>query len=1065
MSTEAYSAPADDDTWLPITESQKGLLVVEHRVSSHRLYNELVQFDLDPHVSDDDLARALAAVVAVQPALRQVFGLRPRMHARLTAPLTAAQLRVQRVVVAPRQFGRALRTTARQLGLAAFDLEHGPAYRFATVRTSDGGALALLLCDHHIVLDGTSLEPLVRDLEAALSGDLGDADIPGKRMAREAAFVREVQAQTRSAGAASVEARSAAWVEQLRDVGALVLSPRPGRPTQTDFTGARVAWELTEEECHAFTDSCRRLDITPFAALTGLYAAVLARHSGVQRVLVGCPFMARRTVTAFDLAGFFVNTLPISIDVDWSQSVAQHLGQTTRAAVDFCRSNLDVPLSRLVAQVGPDRSSDRNPLFCAMIVMQDTAPPGAWVRGVTELGNDTAKFDLRLSATQVGERWVLSLEYDRQLISGRVADELLRSLRGAVVAASGDQSLALSDLFQDASAIASVRSDGWSSRLRAGSAVEWVDAAAASTPTAPAVQGPSATMTYAELTAATARVASALAERGAGEGSVIGIATDDLCDSITAMLGILRCGAAYLPLDVTLPQERLAYMVDKAGCTLIVGRAVLPDVPAVSIAELTSAERCTPGPGRAPSAPHDTPVYVMFTSGSTGRPKGVLMGSKPLANLTAWQIAALEMDADTRFLQYAPLSFDVSFQEIMPTLACGGTVVSREPADRRSLSDVLERIATARITHLYLPVPALRPLLELARSLDAQLPALRFICVAGEQLLVDDGIREFFLDHPQCQLVNLYGPTETHAVTSYRLRGGDVDWPAHVPIGLPYPGVAAYVVDSTGHLAPAGVPGELYLGGACPALGYINDPDLTAARFVPDRFSPDAEARMYRTGDLVVRSDNADLIFLGRVDRQVKIRGYRIELGEIESVAGQVSGVRQAAAVIRGHGADAALVLFVLGEAQSAPDIGALRSRLASALPEYMRPAHIFTLDQIPTTPSGKTDRDALVRLTEELLDRQQSGLAAPETVGYVDELEGNLAALWSAVLECEPIPRERPVFEFGAHSLNTFTVLAEIQERYGVAVPVVEFFSSPTIATLARLVRVAGLTGEEAAI
>jgi acyl-coenzyme A synthetase/AMP-(fatty) acid ligase/acyl carrier protein len=439
----------------------------------------------------------------------------------------------------------------------------------------------------------------------------------------------------------------------------------------------------------------------------------------------------------------------------------------------------------------------------------------------------------------------------------------------------------------------------------------------------------------------------------------------------------------------------------------------------------------------------------MYTSGSTGRPKGVLMGHRPLLNLAAWQISALEMTCDSRFLQYAPAGFDVSYQEIVPTLLAGGTAVAREPADRRDFPAVVRRVAETEVTHLYLPVAALRPFVQSVRAQQVHLPALRQLCVSGEQLLVDDEIRAFFTDHPHCFLVNHYGPTETNAVTTKRLAADDPPWSQHVPIGLPMPDVAAYVVDATGHLAPAGVPGELLLGGCAPAVGYVNDPARTAERFLPDRFGQ--VGTLYRTGDQVVRDEHGELIFLGRQDTQVKIRGYRVELGELEAVATGGSGVRQAIAAVRGDGADRSLLLFLLPEPGSTVDHDQVRAELARQLPAYMMPARIVAITTVPTSASGKTDRTALVALAAGLQEHPAEPAPAAE---YADELERELAEIWAGVLGVAVVERDRPVLEYGAHSLNIFTVVGLVQERYGITVQLVEFFRAPTVANLAGLVR-----------
>lgn len=1029
---------------LPMTESQKGLLVVDAGAPADSvLYNQLVRFDIDPALSDEAVSRALLTLVTIQPAMREVFAALPQMHASLTPPPVVVPM--ERVTAQPWEFEQKLAETAARIGRPTFDLARGPAYRFALVRASDRSAAAILLADHHIILDGISLGPFVRDLEAALAKPLSREELAAKREAREIAFGKELDAQTRSASPERVAARAKEWAEQLREVPPLVISPRPGRPSYTSFTGARISWTMSEPEGKALTELCRRLDVTPFVVFSGIYGLVLARHGNVGSALIGSPFMARRTIGAFDLCGFFVNTLPVTVEAEWSRTVDEHLGKVVKGAVDHCRSNVDITFNQLVAHARPERASNRNPLFSAMLAMQDTfSESRGSVLRMHELGNGNAKFDLWLGATPIDGpsnkgQWQFELEYDRELISPATADGLLSSLRSAMRGALRDSSVALAELFTDWPV---PRNDGWRTRISRESFASIIDGVALGQRDAVAIDTPYRCVKYNQLVDAAHRMADGLAAKGIGPGDVVGLVNQDLADTAIAILAILRRGAAYLPLDPTLPDERLDYMIEKAGCRYVVGR----DDTVYRLAEGSSPD----GPATESAAGTEFPVYVMYTSGSTGKPKGVEMGHGPLANLTEWQIAALHMDADTRFLQYAPLGFDVSFQEIIPTLVAGGTIVSREPADRRMFPAVLNRIAQTRVTHVYLPVAALRPLVQLANARGVVLPHLRYLCVSGEQLMVDDEVRTFFERHQHCVLVNLYGPTETHAVTSHRLsyRG---EWPSHVPIGLPYPGVEAYVVDGTGHLAPPGVVGELYLGGLCPANGYVNDPEITEQRFVPDRFA--GNGTMYRTGDLVVRDDDDVLTFLGRADDQVKIRGYRIELGEIETVANRCPSVHQAVAVVRGEGVDRELVLFVVPSGELDED--AIRAEMSRSLPSYMVPVWIFELDAVPTTPTGKTDRDALVARSDDLLVASEE----PAEVTYSDELERELAGIWAGVLNVEPILRDRPVLEYGAHSLNIFTVLAEVQERYGVPVPMIDFFGSPTVATLADLVR-AGKAG-----
>jgi len=1056
---------AAEPTLLPLTESQKGLLVVDGLVPTREIYNQVCRFDIDPAISADTVADAVVAMVSVQPALRQTFGRLPELHARLAPSPSRAGLAMDLIDATPESYEDEILATAMRIGRPPFDLERGPCWRFSHVRRTDGGEAAIVMCAHHVVCDGVSMPPIVRDLDAALTGQLAGDAVETLRASREAAFLRELRAQNRVSSSDRIVDQAKVWAEQLRDVPPLVIYPRPNRPTETTFSGGRVDWHLNEADDKAFRDTCRRLGITPFVLLTSVYGAAVARHAAVSTVLVGSPFMARRTVGAFDLCGFFVNTLPVTVDVDWDRTFDQHAGETIRDAVDYCRANVDVAFTQLVAQVQPDRASNRNPVFSCMLAMQDTNEPltGA-VRDVREPGNGTAKFDLWLGCAPVDGRWRLELEYDRELIAPAVADGLLDSIRTALRRALADGSRTLADLFTDSSAAASLRTDGYPARVPEATLTEWLTATAERHADATAIEDQHGRLRYHELAAAARRAADGLSMAGVAAGDVVGLCVDSLSEVTIAILAILRCGASYLPLEANLPAERLAYMVRQAGCRAVIGEVgELAGVSALRLTDLMAPARVTaPAGGPTPpalAAPDaGRPAYVTFTSGSTGRPKGVQMGQGPLANLSAWQISALEMGVHTRFLQYAPLGFDVSFQEIVPTLAAGGTVVSREPADRRDFPALVRRVAETRVTHVYLPVAALRPFVQSALARKTLFPALRYVCVSGEQLIVDDEIRRFFDAHPHCVLVNLYGPTETHAVTTHRLSVAEESWPAHVPIGLPLAGVAAYVVDVTGHLAPVGVPGELYLGGSCPADGYVNDQERTAASFLPDRFAGVYGAVMYRTGDLVLRDERGALVFLGRDDTQVKIRGYRIELGEIEAVANTLPGVRHAVAADRGEGADRELLLFLVTENGTMDDPEEIRTRLGQRLPAYMIPARVLDIEAVPTTGSGKTDRDALVAQAQQLLALQGAD-AAGHGADYADDLERELAGIWAELLGVDGIGRDRPVLEYGAHSLNIFTALAQVEQRFGVTPPLMDFFRSPTVATLAELVR----AGQEA--
>ncbi|MGI5519924.1 non-ribosomal peptide synthetase [Micromonospora sp. CA-259024] len=1029
---------------LPVSESQKGLLITDRWLPRPEVYNQMVQLDVVPTTSYEEAKRALSALVTAQPALRQVFRLTPEMAVWLAEPPTPASLDVERVEVSAAEFESATAALVQRLAERPIDLAVGPAYRFGHVRTTDGVTAArIVMCLHHVVFDGMSLGPLARDLDAALSG----VDIGARRAAREEAFGRELSAQVRAGAPERVAERVKPWAERLRLVPPLDLAHRPHAPSPPGWRGGRSTWLLDDRTATMLDDTCRALAITPFVLFTGIFGAVVARHGGVSTVLVGSPIGARRTVGAFDLCGFFVNTLPITVDVAWESRVDRYLTESVRSAVDFCRASADVSFNQLVAVVQPDRIDSRNPLFSCVLAMQDTHDGqfDATVTGVSEPANGGAKFDLWLGATRTGGTWLIELEYDVAIISATVGDGILGSLRTALCGALEDQARSVADLFVDHPVAPQPAYP-----LRYRTVYDSVEAAARRTPDAVAVEEDDRQLTYRELMAAAERIAGGLVCLGVNPGDTVAVATEQLGDTISVIMGVLRCGATFVPLDPVLPVERLATMARLAECRLAVGETIeLPGLRTVAPGSLVGGEGSA-----TTSSPPPLPVYAMFTSGSTGVPKGVLMGQRPLMNLAAWQIVHLRHDARTRFFQYAPLTFDVFYQEMLPPLMAGGTVVARQPVDRRDFPALVRRVAKTRVTHLFLPAAALRPFVVSALRAGTALPDLRQVCVSGEQLVVDDNIRRFFAELADCTLVNLYGPTETNAVTAHELAGDTRRWPAHVPIGRPMPGVVPYVVDQAGHLAPPGVPGELFLGGECLADGYLNAPERTAAAFLPDRFGADPGARMYRTGDLVARDEDGLLVYLGRRDNQVKIRGHRVELGEIETVANRVAGVREAVAIARRAGSDLELVLFVRPEEDRQVDHAAVRTHIAAALPAYMSPAWIFDLARVPTSATGKTDRTALAAQAD--IQIAAAVAATPTTAAprYLDDTERALADLWADILEISTVSPEASLVELGAHSLKVFAAVAEIEQRFGWSVDIADFFRNPTVAALAESIR-----------
>jgi amino acid adenylation domain-containing protein len=1039
---------------IPVTASQRSLLFIQEAMERKDLYNISFRITFDGEADPDALRAALHRLLDLQPTLRTEFGFEggePR--ARITAT-TDVPLVVTATTSIGAEWERLLEEESAAFARLAVDLRTAPLCRFKLLTAP--GRSALLCNIHHSVSDGVSMSALLDELREgyrlADGGPGAGAATVADRSERERLLAAELAAQVRATDAAVAAGEVKRLAAELDGVPPTTLYPTPARPVNTRFAGADLNLLLGIEERRLVENTARALSTTPFAVLLACYAGLLGEYAGQERVVVGSPFSARRTIASHDLAGFFVNTLPLVLparDLPFDTHCAA-VTEVVREAKRYQAVSFDA----LVAEAAPERTTNRNPLFQCMFAMQDELRTrvdfGGGLHGRLEfVSQRAARFDLWLGATPVEDGLLIEVEYDKDLLPASYAERFLDEYRQVLLRAAANPRTALRELVTGLGTRAATGfRRGDEARTDApGGLVGLVRAAAHRHPERLAVTDPEgAGLTYAELLDRTQHTAAELYARGVRRGDVVAVVPENLPDTVVAMLAVLWCGAAYLPLDTTLPADRLSYMISHSECSLIIGsRPVVPAEPErTTVAELRERGRG----GVVPALPDGTaPVYVMFTSGSTGRPKGVLMGQPALLNLLHWQTDELRMGPDTRFLQFAPLGFDVSYQEIFPTLAVGGTVYGLGAVDRRDLSRVAALVEEHRLTHVYLPVAVLGAFADAVHEGGYALGHVGHICVSGEQLHLDSRSRRLLDHHDRLTLVNLYGPTETHAVTWHVLSGGaDTERPAHVPIGRTLPGVDTHLLDPQGRPVPGGAIGELYFGGICPAEGYLNDPERTAAAFLP---APEGTGRVYRTGDLAVLAEDGTLVFLGRRDSQVKLRGHRIELGEPETAAERLPEVRAAAAAVHGSGEQAALCLFVLPAPGATVDARALRDTLRADLPSYMVPRHVLTIDAMPLTGNGKVDRKTL-------LDRFARGelteAVAGSTGGWAPTpAEALVRDIWTRLLGNEPSGPEESFFLLGGNSFDVLRLLTTVAEQTGTRrVPVAEFFQNPTVRALA---------------
>ncbi|MEW6738133.1 MAG: amino acid adenylation domain-containing protein, partial [Acidobacteriota bacterium] len=571
------------------------------------------------------------------------------------------------------------------------------------------------------------------------------------------------------------------------------------------------------------------------------------------------------------------------------------------------------------------------------------------------------------------------------------------------------------------------------------------------TPDATAVLFESERLTYQQLNARANQLAHYLRRQGVGPESLVGICLERSIEMVVALLGILKAGAAYVPLDPAYPQERQVFMLADTNTSVLLtqqnllaslspGRAKMlcldADWPLITANYTENGYHSVAATNLA---------YVIYTSGSTGKPKGVAMTQGALLNLICWQMRVAPIKLGERVLQFTSLSFDVSFQEIFSTLCAGGTLVLIKEETRRDSLALLKFLEGYSIEKLFLPFVALQNLAEAAKNQSGISLCLRDVITAGERLQITPSIYNWFASMRNCLLHNHYGPSESHAATAFILSDAPIDWPTLPPIGKPIFNTEIYILDLALQPVPVGVAGELYIGGTGLARGYLNRSELTAERFIPNPYSAEAGARLYCTGDLARYIPDGNIEYLGRIDQQVKVRGYRIELGEIETTLREYRGICESAVVVQDQSpSDKRLIAYFVANRDSEINIGELQAFLKEKLPEYMLPSALVLLDRLPLTPNGKVDQRALPAPQMADIISSESYLAPRSPIEEI------LIEIWTSVLKVDQIGVNDNFFELGGHSLLATQLMSRVRDTFRIEIALRNLFECPTVAGLA---------------
>jgi amino acid adenylation domain-containing protein len=1043
--TQAAIPCRPDRAVAPLSFSQQRLWFLDQLDPATAAYNCPQAVRMKGRLDRGALERTLTEIVRRHESLRTVFRKVGDQVMQVIEPAGSLPVPVIDLThLPPGQREPRARDLAVEEASAGFDLAAGPLFRASLLVLSETDHV-LLITMHHIISDGWSSGILGREFATLYTAYVTGqpAQLPDLPIQYgDYALWQRTPAQMEA-----LERQLAYWKQQLAGVPVLQLPTDRPRPAKLSYRGATEHLVVPLDRADALRATSRREGVTLFMTLLAAFQTLLCRYTGQEDIGIGTPVANRSRVETEGLIGFFVNMVVMRTDLSGNPTFRELLGRVRDVTLGAF-ANQELPFERLIDEMRVERSMSYSPLFQVILTLQNTPGQETVLPDLTLGGlpspTGTTKLDMDLSISEKETGLVCELTYSTDLFDAPTIKRMLGHFDTLLKAILADPGQPISDLPLLTAAEQQRLLVDWnqtaSNYPRELAAHQWIERQAEGTPERAAAVYAGECLTYRELNRRANQLAHYLREQGAGPGALVGICVERSPEMLIGLLAVLKAGAAYIPIDPTYPQERIAYMLTAAKAPLLLTQErLVPALPASGARLIPLDREVTAWSDRSdanpnlPVSPQDL-AYVIFTSGTTGKPKGVMVEHRNIVAYVHAFTREFGPMADQAVLQLASFSFDTFVEEVFATLAGGGKLVIPEGMEFLNMEHFARLVKTHGVTQVSAP-----PLLLAEINEVPGLDSVR-TWISGGDVLKPEHVTNLM---KTARVYNTYGPTETTVCATYHRYTGE-EPSRSIPLGRPIANWRVYILDPFGRPVPAGVAGELCVAGAGVARGYLNQDDLTRERFLPDPWFPGD--RYYRTGDLARYLPNGEVEYLGRVDHQVKIRGFRVELGEIEGVLAEYPGIREAIVVAREDlPGGKQLVGYVVHTGGHSFDFAHLRQFLRQRLPEYMVPALFVSLPELPVNGNGKVDRSLLPM--PEVSSHEL--FVAPS-----NPTEEVLAEIWSEVLGLEQVGVNDHFFALGGHSLLATRVFSRVRAALGVDLPVRSLFEAPTIADLAQKIQ-----------